>query len=187
MTNRSIPRKIARALSTYRVFICAVLTWGAPFWNSMPSAAESDVVTIGAVLPLTGEAAHWGIPPRNAAEMAVGEVNRAGGIGGRKLALVVEDDRCQPADGISAFNKIMSAANPPVILGAVCSGVTLAIAPLAEARKTVLISPASTSPKVTNAGDFIFRVIPSGSVRAKILAEYIYHERALRKLAVILH
>jgi branched-chain amino acid transport system substrate-binding protein len=79
----------------------------------------------------------------------------------------------------------MAATNAPVILGAVCSSVTLAIAPLAEARKTVLISPASTSPKLTNAGDFIFRVIPSGSVRAKVFAEYIYRERGLRKLAVI--
>jgi branched-chain amino acid transport system substrate-binding protein len=148
-------------------------------------AAESDTVTIGAVLPLTGEAAHWGIPPRNGAEIAVEEVNRAGGVGGRKLALVVEDDRCQPAEGISAFNKIMAAANPPAILGAVCSGVTLAIASLAEANKTVLISPASTSPKVTDAGDFTFRIIPSGNLRAKILAEYIYHERGLRRLAVI--
>jgi branched-chain amino acid transport system substrate-binding protein len=151
----------------------------------MSSAAETGSITIGAVLPLTGEAAHWGIPPRNGAEMAVDEVNRAGGIGGRRLALVVEDDRCQPGDGISAFNRIMAAASPAAILGAVCSGVTLAIAPLAETRKTVLISPASTSPKLTNAGDFIFRVIPSGSLRAKVLAEYIYHERGLRKLAVI--
>src|SRR5437879_871265 len=100
-----------------------------------------------------------------------------GGLAVASLALVVEDDRCQPADGISAFNKIMAATNPPAILGAVCSGVTLAIAPLAEARKTVLISPASTSPKLTNAGDFIFRVIPSGSLRAKVFSEYIYHER----------
>jgi branched-chain amino acid transport system substrate-binding protein len=151
----------------------------------MSSAAASDSLTIGAVLPLTGEAAHWGIPPRNAAEMAVDELNRAGGIGGRKLALVVEDDRCQSADGIAAFNKIMAVANPPAILGAVCSGVTLAIAPLAEVRKTVLISPASTSPKVTDAGDFIFRVVPSGIVRAKVFAEYIYQQRGLRKLAVI--
>jgi len=185
MTNRPMVQKIARALSTCGVLTCAVSTFGVVYWKSMSSAAESDSVTIGAVLPLTGDAAHWGIPPRNAAEIAVDEVNRAGGIAGRKLTFVVEDDRCQPAEGISAFNKIMAAANPPAILGAVCSGVTLAIAQLAEARKIVLISPASTSPKVTDAGDFIFRVIPSGSVRAKVLAEYIYRERGLRKLAVI--
>jgi len=151
----------------------------------MSAAAESAPIMIGALLPLTGEAAHWGIPPRNAAEMAVDEINRAGGIGGRKLALMIEDDRCLPPDGISAFNRIMATANPAVFLGAVCSGVTLAVAPLAEARRTVMISPASTSPKVTDAGDFIFRIIPSGSVRGKIFAEYLHDERGLRRLAAL--
>ena len=185
MTNRPIIQKIACAFSACCVLSRGVLSFGVLSWNSPSFAAESGPVTIGAVLPLTGEAAHWGIAPRNGAQMAVDELNRAGGIGGRKLALVVEDDRCQPADGISAFDKILAAENPPAIIGAVCSGVTLAIAPLAEARKTVLISPASTSPKLTNAGDFIFRVIPSGSLRAKVFAEYVYHERGLRNLAVI--
>jgi branched-chain amino acid transport system substrate-binding protein len=153
--------------------------------NSIPAAAEEAPITIGVVLPLTGEAAHWGIPPRDGAEMAVEEINQAGGIGGRKLALVVEDDRCQPAEGIAAFNRIVAAKNPAAILGAVCSGVTLAMAPHAEARHTVLISPASTSPKVTDAGDFIFRVIPSGALRGTIFAEYLFNEKGLRKLAVL--
>jgi branched-chain amino acid transport system substrate-binding protein len=158
---------------------------GLAWETSMSIAAENGPITIGAVLPLTGDAAHWGIPARKGAELAVEEINRAGGVDGRTLGLMIEDDRCQPADGVAAFNKIMSTANPPVILGAVCSGVSLAIAPLAEARKTVMISPASTTPKLTDAGDFVFRVIPSGSLRAKILADYIYNQRGLRRLAAL--
>jgi branched-chain amino acid transport system substrate-binding protein len=160
---------------------CGVLSW-----NAVLSAADSDQISIGAVLPLSGDAAHWGIPARTGAEMAVEEINHAGGIGGRSLALVVEDDRCSPADGVSAFNTIMASAKSPVaLLGAVCSGVTLALAPLAEFRKVVLISPASTSPKLTGAGDFIFRVVPSGSVRGQVFAEYLYRDRGLRTLAVL--
>src|SRR5262249_18515527 len=87
--------------------------------------------------------------------------------------------------GVAAFDKIMAAANPPVVLGAVCSGVTLAVAPLADRRQTVLISPASTSPKLTEAGDFIFRVIPSGGLRGKVFADYIHDDRGLRRLAVL--
>jgi branched-chain amino acid transport system substrate-binding protein len=167
--------KIASALGVF----------GLLYWNSTPIAAGRDKITIGMVLPLTGEAAHWGIPPRHGAELAVDEINRAGGVGGRDLALITEDDRCSPAEGVSAFNKIMGAASPSAVLGAVCSGVTLAIAPLAESRKVVLISPASTSPKLTGAGDFVFRVVPSGSLRGKVFAEYLYHDRALRKVAVV--
>jgi branched-chain amino acid transport system substrate-binding protein len=159
---------------------------GGILWEaSMPVAAKSPTITIGTVLPLTGDAAHWGIPPRNGAELAVDEINRAGGIDGRMLELMIEDDRCQPPDGIAAFNKIMATANPPVILGAVCSSVSLAIAPLAEASRTAMISPASTTPKLTDAGDFIFRVIPSGSLRAQILANYVYKHRNLRRLAAL--
>jgi branched-chain amino acid transport system substrate-binding protein len=172
--------KIACASGAFGILACSIASW-----TSVPAAAENDSITIGVVLPLTGDAAHWGLPPRDGAEMAVDEINRAGGIGGRKLALVVEDDRCQPADGVSALNKIMAGANPAVVLGAVCSGVTLAMAPIAEAHKTVLISPASTSPKITDAGDFIFRVIPSGSLRGKVFADYLYNEKGLRKLAVL--
>src|SRR4029077_15861488 len=68
-------------------------------WNAVLSAADGDPISIGAVLPLSGDAAHWGIPARTGAELAVHEINAAGGIRGRGLAVVVEDDRCSPADG----------------------------------------------------------------------------------------
>jgi len=182
MIEKSIRTAVLRIASALGA--CAATSLG-----SVSAAADNEPTTIGAILPLTGDAAHWGIPPRNGAELAVDEINAAGGLGGRKLKLIVEDDRCQPAEGIAVFDKIMASANPPAILpailGAVCSGVTLAVAPLAEARKTVLISPASTSPKVTDAGDFIFRVIPSGDLRGKVFAEYLYQQRGLRKIAVL--
>jgi branched-chain amino acid transport system substrate-binding protein len=168
-----------------RVLACAVGLCGVLSLLSSSLATKSDTLTIGVVLPLTGEAAHWGVAARRGAELAVDGLNAAGGIGGRQVALMVEDDRCQAGDGIAAFNRIMAAARPPAVLGAVCSGVTLAIAPLAEQQRTVLISPASTSPKLSEAGDFIFRVIPSGALRGKVLADYLYHDRGLRRLAVL--
>jgi branched-chain amino acid transport system substrate-binding protein len=164
---------------------CALSTCGILCWSAVSALAASDQIAIGVILPLTGEAAHWGIPPRNGAELAADQINRAGGIDGRNLALMIEDDQCNPAQGVSAFNSIVTVANPAAVLGAVCSGVTLAIAPLAESRKIVLISPASTSPKLTGAGQFIFRVVPSGSLRGRVFAEYIYHDRGLRNVAVL--
>src|SRR2546425_8770140 len=139
MTRRPIGMVVANTACALTA--CSVLAWSSVSEDSMSAAAESAPITIGALLPLTGEAAHWGIPPRKAAEMAVDEINRAGGIGGRRLALMIEDDRCQPPDGIAAFHKIMATANPAVFLGAVCSGGTLAGAPPAQARRPVLISP----------------------------------------------
>jgi branched-chain amino acid transport system substrate-binding protein len=173
---------LVRSAAAPVVKLAAALGACALLWSSTPAVSQSNAITIGVILPLSGDAAHWGIPVRDGAELAVEEINNGGGINGRKLALAIEDDRCQPAEGVGAFNRL---TNVQAVLGAVCSGVTLAIAPHAEARQTVLISPASTSPKVTDAGDFIFRVIPSGSLRGKIFAEYIFNERSLRRLAVL--
>jgi len=135
---------------------------------------RDNTITIGAVLPLTGGSAQWGIPPRDAALLAVAEVNAKGGIKGKQIALEIEDDKCEPASGVAAAQKLLASRRPIALLGAVCSSVTLAIAPIAESNKLVLISPASTSPLLTNAGDNIFRVIPTDALRGKVFAEYVY-------------
>src|SRR5260370_39832414 len=88
----------------------ALIAHGVISWNPICAAAENEPIAIGAVLPLTGEAAHWGIPPRNAAELAIDEINVAGGIGGREVKMLVAGERCRPADGASAFTQIMRRA-----------------------------------------------------------------------------
>ena len=145
---------------------------------------EESAIPLGAVLPLTGSAAQWGVPARDAALLAVDEVNAQGGIGGKKLQLDVEDDQCQPASGVSAFQKLLASSHPIAIIGAVCSGVTMAIAPIAERDKVVLISPASTTPLLTNAGDYIFRDIPSDAFRGKVFADFVYSS-GHRKISVL--
>ncbi len=135
---------------------------------------RENTITVGAVLPLTGGSAQWGIPPRNAALLAVDQANAKGGIKGKKIALEIEDDQCEPATGVAAILKILASRKPIAILGAVCSSVTLAVAPIAESNRVVLISPASTTPLLTNAGDYIFRVIPTDALRGKVFADYVY-------------
>jgi branched-chain amino acid transport system substrate-binding protein len=140
----------------------------------LAGCGRENTIIIGAVLPLTGGNAHWGIPPRNGAILAVDQANVKGGIKGRKIALEIEDDQCEDAPAVAAIQKILASAKPIAIMGAVCSSPTLAIAPVAERNKVVLISPASTSPLLTNAGDYIFRVIPSDALRGKPFADYVY-------------
>lgn len=135
---------------------------------------QEPTIRVGAILPMTGSASQWGGPARDAATMAVDEINAQGGIHGRLMSLDVEDDKCDPTTGVSAAQKILASAKPIVISGAVCSSVTLAIAPIAESNRVVLISPASTSPLITNAGDYIFRIIPTDALRGKVFAEYVY-------------
>jgi len=135
---------------------------------------KEEVIKIGAILPLTGSAAQWGIPPKNGALLALEEINKNGGIDGKKIELKIRDDKCEPRDAVSAVQNMLTQFKPLLILGAVCSSSSLAIAPILERNKIVMISPASTSPLLTDAGDYIFRVVPTDALRGKIFAEYIY-------------
>jgi branched-chain amino acid transport system substrate-binding protein len=164
---------------------CALVALGLATLSACQNASQSEPYVIGAILPLTGTAAQWGIPPRNGAQLAVEEINASGGINGRKIALKVEDDRCEPRDGVSALNKLMAADHAKVFVGAVCSGVTLAIAPVAERSRVPIISPASTSPKITDAGDFIFRVVPSDNLRGEVFADYVFQDRGIHSVALL--
>lgn len=146
---------------------------------------EENVIKIGAILPLTGDAAQWGIPPQRGAQLAVEQINARGGVRGRKIALYIEDSQCEPKEGVSAFNKLLTNKDLKIVLGAVCSSVTLAVAPIAEKSKVLLISPASTNPKITQAGDFIFRVIPSDELRGKIFAGYLYNDLEIKSVTLL--
>ena len=140
------------------------------------SCNQKEEVIIGAIFPLTGDAAQWGNPPNKGALLAIEEINAKGGIDGTKVKLISEDSQCDPSKGVSGINKLLSTNKPIAIIGGVCSSVTLAIAPIAEKNNVTLISPASTNPKISNAGDYIFRAIPSDELRGKVFAEYIYSQ-----------
>ncbi len=146
-----------------------------------PKATVKELL-IGAVLPLTGDAAPWGIPPKKGAQLAADEISQKGNL---KIKIDFQDTTCQPARGISAFRQLADVYKIPVVMGAVCSSVTLAIAPVAEKERVVLISPASTSPKISSAGDYIFRVVPSDALRGRIFARYLFKKKGLRKVAIL--
>ena len=101
------------------------------------------------------------------------------------IEIFYEDSQCGPVQGVSAAQKLINVNQVDAIVGAVRSSVTLAIAPIIEQNQVVLISPASTSPKITNAGDYIFRVVPSDALRGKIFAEYIRNDVNLEKVTIL--
>ena len=92
-----------------------------------------------------------------AKELAVDEINAAGGLNGRMLELVVEDSKCNAQDSITAYNKLTDVDGVKIILGASCSGAMLGAAPLAEDDGVILFSGLATNPDIANAGDYIFR------------------------------
>ncbi len=112
---------------------------------------------IGVMESLTGPGETYGSVALQAKQMAVDEINAAGGINGRMLELIVEDSKCAAQDAITAYNKLTDVDGVKIILGTSCSSAMLGAAPLAEADGVILFSGLATSPDIANAGDYIFR------------------------------
>ena len=140
---------------------------------------------IGVMLALTGDAATYGLPEQAVIKIAADEINSRGGINGKKLELVFEDGKCNPKDGNAAAQKLVNIDRVKVIIGGSCSGETLGASPIAETNKVILISPSSTSPDITKAGDFIFRVAPSDAKAGIVAADYAFNRLKSRKIALI--
>jgi len=150
-----------------------------------PAADDGkDSIKIGLITPLTGEVAALGMDILHGTQLKLKEINEAGGIDGRMVELIAEDGKCTGSDAASAAQKLIHIDKVVAIEGAGCSGETLAAAPIAEEAKIILISPSSTSPDITDAGDFVFRTNPNDDLKTTAMANY-FKENDLGKVAII--
>jgi len=148
------------------------------------SKAGRAEVRIGAILPLTGDLASYGQNARDGMMLLADQINAKGGVEGRKLTVIFEDSRTLPDQAVSAINKLISVDNVVAIIGDVASSATLAMAPVANRNKIVVVSPAASSPDVTLAGPYIYRVWPSDTFEADRMAEYVKKE-GIRDIAIL--
>ncbi len=121
------------------------------------NGGDDGAFRIGVMESVTGPGETYGNVAVRAKQMAVDEINAAGGINGRMLELIVEDSKCSAQDSITAYNKLTDVDGMKIILGTSCSGAMLGAAPLAEEEGVVLFSGLATNPDIANAGDYIFR------------------------------
>lgn len=160
--------------------ILVLLIWGYIARKSQVTAS----VTIGIITPLTGEVASWGEMQRNSTEMVLSEINAKGGIHGRPVRAIYEDDQAIPKIGVNAFKKLAIIDKVPIVVGSPASGVTLAVAPIANQGKVVLLSSGSTATDVGTAGPYVFRIMPSDEVQAAIMAKWAL-DLGFHKIAII--
>ena len=136
------------------------------------SAKNDAPFKIGAVLPLTGSAAIWGKNSQQGIDLALKEINDAGGIKGRKITVVYEDSQSEPKNATTALQKLITADRVPAVIGDIASSSVLAMAPIAESNKVVLLSPGASNPDISNAGQYIFRNWQSDALEGRLDAEY---------------
>ena len=118
---------------------------------------EKGPFRIGVMESVTGAGETYGTVAVQSKQLAVDEINEAGGINGRMLELIVEDSKCNAQDAITAYNKLTDVDGVKIILGTSCSGAMLGAAPLAEKEGVVMFSGLATNPDIAEAGDYIFR------------------------------
>src|SRR3989338_1754883 len=154
------------------VIVLVLVIWGI-ISISKNSDTDSDTIKIGFMGPLSGDTANLGQNAQAAVAIAVDEINNAGGVLGKKLEVVYEDDACNGATAANAISKLINADKVMAVLGGACSGATLGATPVAEAAKIPQLSYCSTNPTISQAGDYIFRNVQSDLFQAKYAAEYL--------------
>lgn len=146
---------------------------------------EEKEIKIGVVLPLTGSAAVWGENSKMGLEIALEEVNSAGGVKGKKVNLIIEDSQSDSAKAVSALQKLISTDKVSVVIGDIASSSVLAMAPIAEKAKVILLSPGASNPDISEAGEYIFRNWQSDALEGEVDAKYAYEKLGWINIAIL--
>lgn len=145
----------------------------------------SDTLKVGAILPVSGPVAAYGSQTRDGILLAFAEINAQGGVNGKMLELVLEDDEANPEKTTNAFKKLVAKDKVNAIIGGLTSKCTLAITSQAQAKSVILLSPSSTNDTVTNAGDFIFRACYKDSFQGVVVAQFAAETLKAKKAAIL--
>ncbi|PMQ00913.1 MAG: ethanolamine utilization protein EutJ [Dictyoglomus sp. NZ13-RE01] len=134
----------------------------------------AGTIKVGAIFPITGPIATFGISSANGVKMAFDEVNAKGGVLGQKIELILEDDQYKAEEVANAAKKLIERDKVIAIIGEVASSMSLVLAPICQAAKVIMITPTSTNPKVTLVGDYIFRACFIDDFQGTVMANYVY-------------
>ncbi len=164
----SLPARRPRLAAVISVVMVLVL----PACFVLSCGKKANEIRIGEFGSLTGTTATFGISTKNAIDMAIEEVNAEGGIGGVTLRVIVEDDQGRPEEANTAVKKLVEQDRVIAVLGEVASSRSLAGAPNCQNAGVPMITPSSTNPKVTEVGDFIFRVCYIDPFQGRVAATF---------------
>lgn len=152
-------------------------------WQGTAEPAETGPIKLGVSMPLTGEAASLGIAAMAGINTALKEINQAGGVNGRLIQLVVEDDKCSK-DGSTTINKLINFDKVVALIGPLCSAAAGPGLPIAQREKVPTIFFGS-APALTKLGDYLFRTYPSDSMQGAFAADFIFNQLKKTKVAVL--
>lgn len=149
-------------------------------------AQTPETIKIGVFLSLSGATASYGVSALNAIKLATEETNRAGGINGKQIELVVEDDHSNTQDVPGIVTRLIKDAKVHALIAEPVSTRAMAAAPIAQANRVVMISSASVKPELTMHGDYIFRACFISSTEGEAIARFAINNLKAKRAAIIL-
>ncbi len=147
--------------------------------------ASGNEILVGEFGSFTGSEATFGISTSNGVKMAFDEKNKAGGVKGKQLKLISLDNQGKAEEAASAVTRLITQNGVIAVLGEVASSRSLAAAPIAQQNKIPMISPSSTNPKVTEVGDYIFRVCFIDPFQGTVMAKFASENLKAKKVAIL--
>jgi len=148
--------------------------------------SDTGTILVGYYGDLTGRTSNFGQSTKNGVEMAVAEINKTGGINGRVIRILSEDDEGRPEKAATVVTKLIDQDRVIALIGENTSGNTLAAAPKAQASHVPMVSPAATTPAVTQVGDYIFRVCFIDPFQGAVMAKFAANTLKAKTAAIML-
>ena len=161
------------------VFLCIALL------SCKKESTVSPEILIGEFGSLTGTTANFGISQKNGIDMAIDDLNAAGGVLGKKVRVAIEDDQGRPEEAQTVVTRLINRDRVVAILGEVSSSRSLAAAPVCQQSRVPMISPSSTNPKVTQVGDYVFRVCFIDTFQGFVMAHFATTSLKLNEVAIL--
>ncbi len=148
-------------------------------------AKQSDSIKVGEYASLTGKEAGFGQTSHHGVVLAIEELNAGGGVLGKKLELVVEDNQTKSGESATAVKKLISRDKVIALIGEVSSSRSLEAGPVAQQARVPMIAPAATNPDVTKTGDYIFRVCFIDPFQGTVMAKFAQEDLKVKNVAII--
>ena len=165
------------------VIAVILMVWGYSAMKGPGALISTESIKIGFIGPMTGPSAKYG--SYEAVRLAVEDINNRGGINSHPIELIAEDGACNSATAVEAMNKLINVDQVKIVLGGHCTPESMAIAPIAQANKVLMLASITTSPALTGKGDYVVRTSPVSVVQADLVSDLAYNTLNLRKMAVV--
>ena len=162
---------------------CATVIAGLPMISC--GGSGSSTIKVGGVAPLSGGVAVYGVECKNGIDLAIEEINAAGGINGKTLEFICEDDEGDPAKSVNAYKKLVTNDGVEYVIGSLTSGCTIALTNLAQNQKILQIAPAATATAVTDAGNYIFRACFIDPFQGRVGGKFAFENLSAKKAAIL--